>query len=132
MVPNDDRFGQYTIIFLLAAVNSFLLLMLSDISDPSTGSGRSIWDRFRNFRKHLRPTSRTCRSRRAAACKADRRFCSAMRANKDGNGRRPGFPDRGLEHFPAKWMPVRVAKMRQNKDLEPRSDSIGVEKALMP
>jgi cytochrome c peroxidase len=38
---------------------------------------------------------------------------------------------RGLEHFPAKWMPVRVAKMRSNKGLEPRSDSIGTEKALV-
>ncbi len=37
MVPNDARFGQYTIIFLLAAVNSFLLLMLADISDPFDG-----------------------------------------------------------------------------------------------
>ena len=37
MVPNDARFGQYTIIFLLGAVNSFLLLMLADISDPFDG-----------------------------------------------------------------------------------------------
>ena len=36
-MPNDARFGQYTIIFLLAAVNSFLLLMLADISDPFDG-----------------------------------------------------------------------------------------------
>jgi hypothetical protein len=27
-------------------------------------------------------------------------------------------------------MPVRVKKTRQNKNLEPRSDSIGTEKAL--
>ena len=37
---------------------------------------------------------------------------------------------RALEHFQAKWTPVRVKKMRRNKDLEPRSDSIGTEKAL--
>jgi hypothetical protein len=37
LVPNDARFGQYSIIFLLAAVNSFLLLMLADISDPFDG-----------------------------------------------------------------------------------------------
>jgi hypothetical protein len=37
MVPNDARFGQFSIIFLLAAVNSFLLLMLADISDPFDG-----------------------------------------------------------------------------------------------
>jgi hypothetical protein len=35
-----------------------------------------------------------------------------------------------LERFPAKWKPVRVKKTRQNKNLEPRSDSIGTEKAL--
>jgi hypothetical protein len=35
-----------------------------------------------------------------------------------------------LERFRAKWMPVRVKKTRQNKNLEPRSDSIGTEKAL--
>src|SRR5882672_4872691 len=36
-----------------------------------------------------------------------------------------------LERFPAKWMPVRVKKTRQNKKIEPRSDSIGTEKALV-
>src|SRR6185295_2624610 len=36
----------------------------------------------------------------------------------------------GIERFPAKWKPVRVKKTRQNKNLEPRSDSIGTEKAL--
>ena len=49
-----------------------------------------------------------------------------------------GYPtitsDRALpicsEHFQAKWTPVRVKKMRQYKDLEPCSDSIGTEKAL--
>jgi len=35
-----------------------------------------------------------------------------------------------LERFPAKWKPVRVKKTRQNKNLEPRSDSIGTDKAL--
>jgi len=34
------------------------------------------------------------------------------------------------ERFPAKWRPVRVKKTRQIKNLEPRSDSIGTEKAL--
>jgi hypothetical protein len=36
----------------------------------------------------------------------------------------------GLERLPAKWMQVRVKKTRKNKELEPRSDSIGSEKAL--
>jgi len=34
-------------------------------------------------------------------------------------------PDRRLERFQAKWIPVRVKKTRQNKKIEPRSDSIG-------
>jgi hypothetical protein len=34
-----------------------------------------------------------------------------------------------LERFRAKWIPVRVKKTRQNKKLEPHSDSIGKEKA---
>jgi autotransporter-associated beta strand protein len=37
---------------------------------------------------------------------------------------------RGLERFPAKWIPVRVKKTRQIKNLSLRSDSIGPEKAL--
>src|ERR1700722_387104 len=40
------------------------------------------------------------------------------------------FGQPGLERFRAKWIPVRVKKTRQNKNLEPRSDSIGTEKAL--
>src|SRR5882762_9547239 len=35
-----------------------------------------------------------------------------------------------LARFPAKWTPVRVKKTRHKKELEPRSDSIGTEKAL--
>jgi uncharacterized protein YjiS (DUF1127 family) len=37
-----------------------------------------------------------------------------------------------VERFPAKRIPVRVKKTRQNKRLELRSDSIGTEKALGP
>ena len=45
---------------------------------------------------------------------------------------------RALERFPAKacpgldpgWVPVRVKKTRQIKNLEPRYDPIGTEKAL--
>jgi predicted N-acetyltransferase YhbS len=36
-----------------------------------------------------------------------------------------------LEHFPAKWKPVCVEKMRPNKELEPHFDSIEMEKALV-
>jgi YD repeat-containing protein len=35
-----------------------------------------------------------------------------------------------LEHFPAKWTPLCVAKMRPNKESEPHSDAIRMEKAL--
>ena len=42
----------------------------------------------------------------------------------------PRVRDPVLERFRAKWIPVRVKKARQNKNLEPRSDSIGTEKAL--
>jgi hypothetical protein len=35
-----------------------------------------------------------------------------------------------LEHFPAKWKQVRVAKMRQNNDVELLFDSTGSESAL--
>jgi hypothetical protein len=36
-----------------------------------------------------------------------------------------------LERFRAKWTPVRVKKTRQNKRLEPGSDSIRTDKALV-
>jgi hypothetical protein len=36
-----------------------------------------------------------------------------------------------LKHFQEKWIPVFRPKMRQNKVLEPHSDSIGMEKALV-
>jgi hypothetical protein len=35
-----------------------------------------------------------------------------------------------LKHFPAKWIPVRVEKMRPNKGLESVPGPIGTEKAL--
>ncbi len=37
MMANPGRFAQFYIIFLMGALNSFLLLMLSDISDPFDG-----------------------------------------------------------------------------------------------
>jgi hypothetical protein len=36
-----------------------------------------------------------------------------------------------LKRFQAKWVPVRVKKTRQIKNLEPRFDSIETEKALV-
>ena len=38
--------------------------------------------------------------------------------------------DRPLKRFQAKWVPVRVKKTRQTRNLEPRFDSIETEKAL--
>jgi hypothetical protein len=35
------------------------------------------------------------------------------------------------KRFPAKWVPVRIKKTRQIKNLEPRSDSSGTEMALV-
>jgi hypothetical protein len=45
----DMRFGQYYIIFLMGAVNSFLLLMLSDISDPFDGFWHADLTAFSEF-----------------------------------------------------------------------------------
>jgi hypothetical protein len=36
-----------------------------------------------------------------------------------------------LKRFQAKWIPVRIKKTRQIKNLEPRFDSIETEKALV-
>src|ERR1700726_5321605 len=64
---------------------------------------------------------------------------SGSKANlKAGNDRSPPFSQqrtlsgRRLERFRAKWIPVRVKKTRQNKRLEPGSDSIRTDKALGP
>src|SRR5439155_20918498 len=46
------------------------------------------------------------------------------------NGIETAAPQAMLERFQAKWIPVRVKKTRQNIKIEPRSDSIGTEKAL--
>jgi hypothetical protein len=37
---------------------------------------------------------------------------------------------RSLEHFRAKRLSIRMKKMRQNKNLEPHSDSMGADMAL--
>lgn len=39
-------------------------------------------------------------------------------------------PTQALEHFPANGVPVCIANMQQNKEMESRSDSIGIEMAL--
>ena len=46
LVENELRFGQYYIIFLMGSLNSFLLLMLSDISDPFDGFWKVNLDPF--------------------------------------------------------------------------------------
>ena len=67
VIPNEARFGQYYIIFLMGALNSFLLLMLSDISDPFDGFWQVNFDPFDELRLELadqmdapdRPASQT-------------------------------------------------------------------------
>jgi hypothetical protein len=49
----DLRFGQYYIIFVMGAVNSFLLLMLSDISDPFDGFWRADLTAFTDLTQAL-------------------------------------------------------------------------------
>jgi hypothetical protein len=46
-------------------------------------------------------------------------------------GRRGNRRSKQLKRFQAKWTPVRIKKTRQNKNLEPRFDSIETEKALV-
>jgi hypothetical protein len=46
-------------------------------------------------------------------------------------GRRGNRRSKQLKRFQAKWAPVRIKKTRQNKNLEPRFDSIETEKALV-
>lgn len=47
------RFGQYYMIFLMGSVNSFLLLMLSDISDPFDGFWRADMTAFSELAETL-------------------------------------------------------------------------------
>jgi hypothetical protein len=56
-----------------------------------------------------------------------KKLCSNKELEHDGDSTQSHH---ALERFPAKWIPVRVKKTRQNKRLELRSDSIGTEKAL--
>src|SRR5437867_6717742 len=49
-----------------------------------------------------------------------------VRRSRSGDGQIAGV----LERLAGKWGTVRVKKTRQIKNLEPRSDSIGTEKAL--
>jgi hypothetical protein len=49
LVENELRFGQYYIIFLMGSLNSFLLLMLSDISDPFDGFWKVNLDPFKDL-----------------------------------------------------------------------------------
>jgi hypothetical protein len=53
-LANPGRFGQYYIIFLMGSLNSFLLLMLSDISDPFDGFWKVDLAPFEELRIALR------------------------------------------------------------------------------
>ena len=52
-IDNPARFGQYFIIFVLGSLNSFLLLMLSDISDPFEGFWKVSVKPFEELRDRL-------------------------------------------------------------------------------
>ena len=54
LIANPGRFGQYYIIFLMGSLNSFLLLMLSDISDPFDGFWKVDLAPFDELRMALR------------------------------------------------------------------------------
>ncbi len=55
---------------------------------------------------------------------------SPPRTAATGKSTAPGSIDPQTERFRAKWTPVRVKKTRQNKSMEPGSDSIRTDKAL--
>lgn len=64
---NPMRFGQYYIIFLMAALNSFLLLMLSDISNPFDGFWRVKLEAFDELTETLEAELKIEESRSAIA-----------------------------------------------------------------
>ncbi|MEY9516131.1 hypothetical protein ABIF16_006862 [Bradyrhizobium elkanii] len=90
---------------------------LVDQDDPVPGPGEHS------------PCQRTCQT---GSDNCDVRFDDFGLAGHDRLGRtflgNHVCPLRRLERFRAKWIPVRVKKTRQNKNLERRSDSIGTEK----
>ncbi|BBB95422.1 hypothetical protein BE61_08400 [Bradyrhizobium elkanii USDA 61] len=63
-----------------------------------------------------------------ARLRGDRRTAARALRKRSGTGIAAGASGYHLERFRAKWIPVRVKKTRQNKNLEPRSDSIGTGK----
>src|SRR3954452_2303700 len=65
----------------------------------------------------------------AAGAGGKARAGSARDFVRGGIAGEPGAADR-LERLRAKWLPVRVKKTRQNKNLEPSSDSTITGKAL--
>jgi hypothetical protein len=52
-IPNPTRFGQYFIIFILGALNSFLLLILTDLSDHFDGYWQVDLTPFEDLRDWL-------------------------------------------------------------------------------
>jgi len=80
------------------------------IHAAETGGGWLMFARIAMMRALYRIKSRLAREKRA----------------------RERFPAKACPALDAGWTPVRVKKTRQIKNLEPRSDSIGTEKALVP
>ena len=79
-------------------------------------------------RRHRRSTRRNSRTFAGSPRTISGR-CSGTHANSPRPPHRDCAPplarmDENLEHFRAKWLPVRVKKMRSNKKIEPCSDGI--------
>jgi hypothetical protein len=88
-------------------------LRLRNVTQARARAGRVARGQLAPHRADLRQHHRFRRERACAqAAKAHRQECPH------------------LERFRAKWIPVRVKKMHQNKNLELRFDSIGTEIAL--
>jgi hypothetical protein len=119
--------------------------------DPVFGRARyrmiSVEQRFgysRNLRARRRSISADARLHARRARSSLTRIIAALpgsalepehfgcwRCRMISDGRRPErFQAKACPGLDPGWIPVRVKKTRQNKKLEPRSDSIGTEKAL--
>jgi predicted RNA-binding Zn ribbon-like protein len=91
--------------------------------------GSHIVKRARQLREHLHDVLAAANARQPAR-QSDLDALSAAIQAAHAARTLVTSPSPGPERFPAKRTPVRVKKTRQIKNLEPRSDPIGTEKAL--
>jgi hypothetical protein len=100
------------------------------------GRGRSRCGRRRSHGRHERDEQwhdDRKRSRERYCDSSPKHHWSGWRENHSeyfGNGPLKRFRAKACPALDAGWIPVRVKKTRQDKNLEPRSDSIGTEMAL--